>query len=264
MVENSSRSGSTMLSSTINETYEIQRILDVTPRVNRPRIMLQIGASEGGLAQRFAARGWEVFAFEANPLYRAQLEERQALKGLHLYNLAIATEERDQVTFYVSQNHTGIGSLKKFHPTHQAIEVPATTLRKFYAENGITAIDYFMIDAELMDLKIMETHDWSIPISALLMECGIGSIGEICDFILSRVPSYRHIVFCWQKPTGACGEQGVCVGKMDSKAFMNMPRNCFGNVLFYQYPFREQVMHVARTVKQRIPILGKIPLRRRP
>ena len=264
MIENNGCTGSMLASNTINETYEIQRILDVTPRLNHPRIMLQIGASEGGLAQRFATRGWEVFAFEANPLYQTQLKERQALEGLHLYNLAIATEEQDEVTFYVSQNHTGIGSLKKFHPTHNAIQVRATTLRKFYTENSITAIDYFMIDAELMDLKIMETHDWSIPISALLMECAIHSIGEICNFILSRVPSYKHIVFCWQKPTGACGEQGVCIGNMDSKAFMNMPRNCFGNVLFYQYSFGEQVMHVASTIKRQIPILGKIPLRRRP
>jgi hypothetical protein len=116
--------------------------------------------------------------------------------------------------------------------------VPAITLSDFYAEHGIDAVDFFMIDAEQMDLPIMASHDWSIPIGALLMECGVSNGRCIYDAIMQRNPSYHHVVYVHKKPIARYGEQASCVGKLDIDNFVGLPREdgYFGNILFHS-PF---------------------------
>jgi FkbM family methyltransferase len=219
----------------IEEIPDILRILDHVPPVAKPCRMVQIGASEGNLARKFARFGWEAYGFDANPRYAEALASNRTSRRLHLYNKAIAAESADDVTFFVSAEHSGIGSLKQFHETHRPICVPAITLADFYAERGIDAIDFFMIDAEQMDLPIMASHDWGIPIAALLMECGVGNGRMIYDAIMQRNSCFDHVVYVHKKRFARYGEQASCVGKLRIDDFVELPREqgYFGNILFH-------------------------------
>lgn len=224
----------------INEWREIQRILRRTPPLNKPRIMLQIGASDGRLARRMAERGWLAYAFDPNPKY-SKIGRMDDVDGrFHFFNRAISPNEGDLAEFYVSAEHPGTSSLRKNKPDQRRIEVLATTLRQFYAEWNVAAIDYFMIDAETMDLEIVRTHDWSIPISALLMECTPSSVIEIQNNLMDQIPDYRHVVFDWRKPKRAPGITGRCVRMCTAEEFAKtgpVEGGVFGNILFYRHSF---------------------------
>lgn len=218
----------------INEYREILKILDTLRTPNSKKTMIQIGASEGGLVERFAHMGWDAYGFDANPKYAQNYNLLNKQNDVHLYNQAVALGDEDTITFYISEHLDGIGSLKNFHPTHMPIDVKATKLTKFYHQNEIKFIDFFMVDAELMDLEIMKTHDWSIPISALLMECSISNVMEIFAYIHAMEPLYEHVVFAYEKPTGKVGEIGVCRDMVSAKAFSLLPKNFFGNIFFWK------------------------------
>ena len=222
----------------VNEMAETKRILASLPPLNTPRVMIQIGASAGNEARAFVKDGWRVHAFDAAPMYKSA-EDTVRAEGnplFQFYNMAIALEERDSVTFFLSREHPGISSLTHFHHEHEPVEVPATTLRRFYREHGITAIDFMMLDAEMMDLEIMKTHDWSIPIAGLMLECFPANVQAIRDEITRLNPRYRHVVFEWRKPRPGAGILGVCQRMCAADDFAAAPRDgaSFGNILFYE------------------------------
>ena len=219
----------------ISEVAELRKVLAALPALNTPPLMIQVGASEGNFARSFAEKGWLVHAFDAAPTYETSGPVPSPSGRYHFHNTAIALDERETVTFYVNRRHPTVSSLKRFHPDHEPVDVPATTLRRFYDEHQITAIDFFMIDAELMDLEIMKTHDWSIPIGALMMECMPRNVLEIYREISARWPSYRHMVFEWRKPVAGAGIMGKCerIVSADEHADATLDGTVFGNILFF-------------------------------
>ena len=216
----------------------IDRILSRLPPLNQSRMMINVGASNGHGARQYARKGWTVYAFEANPFWTEQWRSEPPIANCHLFNKAISLSDETSLTFYVSEKHPGIGSLAKFHPTHEPIEVEALSLGDVYDAHKIRAIDFFKIDAETMDLKIMKTHDWSIPIAGLLMEFTFRNIEEIYEFITSKVPEYRHTIFEWVKPYKGCGEIGSppadCVRMSSISEYRGGRLGDWGNILFYR------------------------------
>lgn len=200
-------------------------------------MFIQIGASEGGYGRSFADAGWTAYAFDAAPVYKRSEEQAKAEGNprFHFYNMAIAPSEERSVTFYVGEKNPTINSLKRHNPDHTPVEVPAISLRRFYKENGISKIDFMMTNVELMDLEIMKTHDWSVPIAALKMECTPYNVMNIYDYTMAQIPAYRHVVFDWRKPRSGAGVQGVCRRKCTAQEFVEVPVNglAFGNILFY-------------------------------
>ena len=225
-----------IMQDTLNETKEISKVLDRQKAFSQQKTFVQIGASEGSLARKFALDGWKAYGFDANPKYLKDFENQKDIKDLHLFNQAISIHDEKKVTFYISDDHEGIGSLKSYHKTHTPIEVEAISLQEFYKNKNINAIDFFMIDAETMDLDIMKTHDWDIPINSLLMECTRNNVLEIKDYILKKIPSYNYVVFAHEKPIGIAGEKGYCRGTVSAECFSNLPRNrsFFGNIFFWR------------------------------
>ena len=215
---------------------DLSQILGQLPHLNSSRVFLQIGASNGSLAKDFASKGWVSYAFDANPIYSANTERLKGVENLHFFNMAISTGDEEQVTFYVSDVAVGISSLRAFHPSHRPVNVPAISLKSIYAEHKITAIDLFMIDAETMDLEILKTHNWEVPIKAILIECNKRNIDEITDYVIQKNRGYQQVVFAHQKPTGAPGEMGQYIGKFTVEGFKNLPDKSFGDMLFYESP----------------------------
>jgi len=224
-------------SAPLNDKQETRRILESVKPLNDPRVMIQIGASEGNLAKGFVKNGWRVIAIDASPTYKPSEEEAQRMgdPNYRFLNKAITLTDEDSVTFYFSEEHPSISSLRSYHPEHKPVTVPAISLKKLYEQEAITAIDFFMIDAEGMDLSILKTHDWSIPIGALQIECSPKNIRQIHEFVMSQQPSYKNVLFRWAKPEAKMGIQAAFTGLSSAEVHMDEPQNgmVFGDVLYY-------------------------------
>lgn len=221
----------------INPVVETRLLLEKLAPLNQPKIMVQIGASEGNYAKKYAKAGWMVYAFDAAPIYSPEAfsAQMEGNPNYNFYSKAIALNDEPRVTFYYSKVHPSISSLAQYRPELEPVEVPAISLRRFYAEKSISAIDYFMIDAETMDLAIMRTHDWSIPINALMMEVTPKNVMEIHDYIMGQRPDYWHFVFDWRKPVAKAGVVGSCERTCSAQEFSEVPRDgtAFGDILYW-------------------------------
>lgn len=222
----------------ISEARIIDQALACVTPLNERRVMVNVGASNGHGAREYARKGWEVYAFEANPFWLEQSNAADPVPNCHIFNKAIALSDEKSITFYVSPKHPGIGSLRKFHETHEPIEVEAVSLRNVYETYNIKAVDFFKIDAETMDLDIMKTHDWSIPIASLLMEYTYKNIEAIYDFIMSKVPAYRYTIFEWVKPYKGCAEVGSppasCFRMSSISEYKRERVGDWGNIFFFR------------------------------
>jgi FkbM family methyltransferase len=214
--------------------HDLNTILNSVADGNRPRTFLQVGASTGTLAYKFASDGWRVFGFDADPLYADRYRELNRNKNLHLFNRAISITDENSATFFLNESARTTSSLIRTHETDKPITVPAISLRRFYQEYQVDQIDFFMIDAEGMDLAILKTHNWRVPPKAVMAECSLAGVTEINQYLLEMNPAYLSVVFVWEKPTGVAGEMGKYLGKYSVADFKELPKNCFGDILCYQ------------------------------
>jgi FkbM family methyltransferase len=234
-----------------NEAFFIDHKLSRMAPLNSPRVMVNVGAHLGDEAFDFASRGWDVYSFEANPTNYAKLQklykESELAKRPIFIHEAISPEPQDTVTFYVSDSHPGIGSLTNFADTHRPITVKARTLKSFYAERKIRAIDFFLMDAERMDFGIIQTHDWSIPIGVLSLEFNASYIQQLVSFIGQRAPDMKHAIYMHKKAAqGQYWEPGKAnrVSVVDRVTIDEYERrrltpdhpkfSTWGNVVFYR------------------------------
>ncbi len=233
----------------INEAYQTRLLLRETKPLNRKRVALNIGAFTAQEVIPLASEGWDLHIFEANPENYAKLVENvgrsKHQSNIHTYNMAIALGDETSTTFYVSNQFPGIGSLRKWHETHEPIEVPAISLPNFCRSNGISAIDYVLIDAETMDLPIMMSHDWqNVPVGACTIEYGQVTVEEIYDAIMDKCPRYKNQIFEYHrfgnnrfwKPGQTGGLRCVLQSDMASRREREdagQYRGMTGNILFY-------------------------------
>jgi len=127
-------------------------------------LMVDIGAHIGGSLRPFVRNGWQVYAFEPDRANRARLEATFGrFKNLVIDPRAVSNEPKSGVTFYRSDQSTGISSLSAFHDSHQAGElVDITTLSDVIRKAGITGIDFLKIDTEGHDLFVLQGLPWDI------------------------------------------------------------------------------------------------------
>lgn len=236
-----------------NEKFFIEHQVKIAKPLAEPRVMVNVGAHKGEEAFHYAELGWDVFSFEANPdnyknLLAACEAKKEKQKLPTFIHQAVTWENVDSITFYVSDQHPGIGSLTNFAETHRPITVPARTLTSFYAEHGIQAIDFFLIDAERLDFQIIQTHDWSIPISVLVLEFNASYLKNLVNYVSAKNPKYKHAIFMYKKLDSQYWEAGkpnrvVCVDRVEIDEYESRRLagdeerfSTWGNVVFYQAP----------------------------
>lgn len=124
-------------------------------------LLVDVGAHRGTLSLAYARQGWNVLAFEPEHGNQALFQ-----KSLSKYNhvtlipKAVSDSIGDKIPFYVSQEHSGIHSLKPFHPTHKAeYEVETTTLNSALAEQELQKITLLKIDTEGADFLVLKGLD---------------------------------------------------------------------------------------------------------
>lgn len=125
-------------------------------------VMFDVGAHHGESFEDFALNGWQVFAFEPDPVNRRVLEQRiRDLEKVKIDPRAVSDRAVERTQFFRSEVSTGISSLSAFHESHEdAGSVSVTTLKDVIADEHITKIQFLKIDTEGHDLMVLRGFPW--------------------------------------------------------------------------------------------------------
>ena len=157
------------------------------PFRNRQPLLVDVGAHHGSVSLEFAAKGWHVIAFEPEPRNRAAFERNLAGYGkVVCIPKAVSDVTGNRVPFYVSDEHSGIHSLKPFHETHRlAFEVETVCLNDVLADMNVSAVTLLKVDIEGADFLALKGFDFARYQPELVMI-------EFMDERTSRHFGYTH------------------------------------------------------------------------
>lgn len=129
------------------------------------KTMIDVGAHIGGALAPFLDRDWRIFAFEPDNQNRAKLLERLAKhRNKHLVSLdtrCVSNKSQKGMSFFTSEQSTGISGLSAFHETHvEAQKVDITTLTEFFEDKPLPEVDFLKIDTEGHDLFVLQGFPW--------------------------------------------------------------------------------------------------------
>ena len=125
-------------------------------------VMIDVGAHFGGSLRGFAESGWDVYAFEPDSRNRARLEHLFGNnRNVRIDPRGMSDRAEDNVTFYRSEESSGISGLSAFQPSHMPSEtINIITLKQFIEEKGLEQVDFLKIDTEGFDLFVLRGFPW--------------------------------------------------------------------------------------------------------
>ena len=126
-------------------------------------LLVDVGAHQGGVSKKFAAKGWRVIAFEPEPKNRAAFERHLAgFDDVVCLPNAVSDVTGEREPFYVSREHYGIHSLKPFHETHQlAFEVETVCLNDVLTDMNVSSVTLLKVDIEGADFLALKGFDFA-------------------------------------------------------------------------------------------------------
>lgn len=142
----------------MDETEAIRRYLGARAGA----LMVDVGAHHGGVCRPFLQHGWNVLAFEPDPVNRKELERLTAeFQTLTIDPRAVSDAPAAGVTLYRSAESTGVSSLTAFTPAHApGCRVDAVTLTAALSERGIRRAEFLKVDVEGLDLDVLRGFPW--------------------------------------------------------------------------------------------------------
>lgn len=168
-------------------------------------LMVDVGAQRGNTLVGFLDAGWDVIAFEPDPINLVELKVRHGNRqGLAILELALSDELRDNVDFYGSNRSTGISGLLHFDESHEVVaSVEVSTLDVVLRDRGISSIDFLKIDTEGHDLAVLRGADLEALAPAIIVaefdqfkaNHGGHSLGEIEEYL--QAAGYETFVSEW-------------------------------------------------------------------
>ena len=122
--------------------------------------MVDVGAQRGNTLAGFVQAGWDVVAFEPDPVNLAELKQRfHSVDNLEIHGVAVSDRNADDVEFFGSAQSSGISGLLRFHDTHEVVtHVALRTLRSLLGDLD-RPIDFLKIDTEGHDLAVLRGCD---------------------------------------------------------------------------------------------------------
>jgi FkbM family methyltransferase len=172
-----------------------------------PGLMIDVGAHHGSSLAPFAKSGWRVFAFEPDLENRDVLTRKfEAHPLVHVDPRAVSNQPALNVTFYISDQSSGISSLKPFHKSHhESLKVDVITLAGFFVEQQLheEKIDFLKIDTEGFDYFVLQGFPWD-QVSPGLILCEFEnakteplgySTTDLVEYL--RAKSYNLIISEW-------------------------------------------------------------------
>ena len=121
---------------------------------------------------RFLESGWQVLAFEPDPDNRSKLESNaEGYEGISISERVVSDQEDKIVSFYQSEESSGISSVTPFTEGHQLIgEVKTTTLASEISKKKIDKIDFLKIDTEGHEMSVLNGFPWP-NLKPTVIEC---------------------------------------------------------------------------------------------
>lgn len=178
----------------VDETAVVAHML--ADRTGRDHVMLDVGAHFGTSAAYFDKLGWSIHCFEPDPSNREKLLARfGASENVIIDPRAVSDVAATGVSFFTSEESTGISGLHSFRDTHvETAKVDVTTLEEITRVRGITKVDFLKIDVEGFDLSVLRGVPWDRlqpdVIEAEFEDAKTLKMGhgyaDICDFLVQR------------------------------------------------------------------------------
>jgi len=144
----------------VDETEIIADLL--ANRRGGDHVMIDVGAHVGTSANYFRQLGWTVHCFEPDPENRVKLEARfRGDDSVSIDPRAISDKAQQGVSFYTSEESTGISGLSAFRDTHEeTATVDITTIDAVIRNQNIRNIDFLKIDVEGFDFSVLKGVPW--------------------------------------------------------------------------------------------------------
>lgn len=178
----------------VDETQVVAYML--ADRKGRQHTMIDVGAHFGSSSQYFDELGWTVHCFEPDPKNREKLEKRHANKpNISIDTRAVSDKPAKGVSFFTSDESTGISGLHAFRDTHsESGKVDITTVAHTIGEKGIEHIDFLKIDVEGFDWNVLKGVPWDRikpdVIEAEFEDAKTVSMGhtykDVCDYLVEH------------------------------------------------------------------------------
>lgn len=134
----------------------------ILPGTTESGVMLDVGAHHGSSLSPFLRAGWDVHAFEPDPVNRKNLIKKfGSANNLVINPVAVDETGGKELPFYSSDESTGISSLNNFRDTHQEVQkVRTVCLRDYIRDNRIERVDFLKIDVEGFDFFALKGVPW--------------------------------------------------------------------------------------------------------
>lgn len=155
-----------------DETSAIARLFSGALRGST---MIDVGAHIGTALEPFLDDGWRVFAFEPDEKNRGNLLKRLSghrnWRNVMLDTRCVSNKSQHDLSFYRSDESTGISGLSAFHESHvESQRVDTVTLTDFFEDKPIAAVDFLKIDTEGFDYFVLQGFPWS-RLKPAVIEC---------------------------------------------------------------------------------------------
>ena len=124
-----------------------------------PPVMVDVGANFGNSLDIYLSRGWKVHAFEPDPDNRSKLLSIYGGNDLLSVSTdAVSLTDGETLSFYASDESTGISSLSAFTEGHrEKTTVNTTRLDTYLRERKLSRVDFLKIDVEGHDYFALQT-----------------------------------------------------------------------------------------------------------
>ncbi len=170
--------------------------------------MIDVGAHHGSALMPFLNLGWTIYAFEPDVNNRERLIQRLASHGrrehVALDSRCVGEASANGVSFYTSEQSTGISGLSAFHETHSETQtVDVVSLAEFLSDKDLDQIDFLKIDTEGHDLFVLKGFPWN-RFKPAVIECEFEdsktlplgyTFSDLAEFLQMR--GYRVYVSEW-------------------------------------------------------------------
>lgn len=139
------------------------------------QVMIHVGAHFGSALAPFLDKGWDIYAFEPDEKNRIKLLERLATHKnkahVTLDTRCVSNKSQSGVSFYRSEQSTGISGLSAFDESHvEAQRVDTIALTEFFQDKPLPPVDFLKIDTEGHDLFVLQGFPWDRGLPAVI-EC---------------------------------------------------------------------------------------------
>ena len=160
-------------------------------------VMVDVGAHFGSSCIPFLKQGWRVYAFEPDEANRAALiKNAGAAPKLTIESRAASKVTGREYPWFRSATSSGISGMLPFNTSHERTgSVTTVTLRDYFLEQGITHVDYLKIDAEGIDIMVLQGFPFeSVRPSCIVCEFEdrktqlfhIGTLADMAALLLAR------------------------------------------------------------------------------